>query len=302
METVSVSKSGVIGLGAMGVPMARNLHRAGHLQAVWNRTADKARQLADELGCQQADDPAALARLCDLVLLSVSADGDVLEVVESLLPGIQPGTIVVDTSTISMQTAQAANEMVITASAYYLDAPVSGGMEGARNGTLAMMVGGNEEALARARPVLACLTDRIEYMGATGNGQVTKAVNQIMAAGINQAVTEALAFGQAMQLPLDKVIDVIGSGAAANWFLDHRGPSMVQNKYEPGFKVALHHKDLAICKQMAAQFGVALPVIEMTLIHYRRLMEAGFGDEDISALFREKEALFNKSQNIPKRP
>lgn len=294
MQSIPVSKAGVIGLGAMGAPMARNLHQAGHLQSIWNRSPEKAAQLADELGCQQADTPETLACACGLILLSVSADDDVLEVVKSLLPGIQPGTVIVDTSTISQQTAQAASEMLATADAHYLDAPVSGGMEGARNGTLAMMVGGDEAALLRAQPILACLTHRIEYMGPTGNGQATKAVNQIMAAGINQAVTEALAFGQAMELPLDKVIDVIGNGAAGNWFLNHRGPTMINNKYEPGFKVALHHKDLAICKQMAAKFDVALPVIEMTLIHYRRLMEGGFGEEDISALFREKSALFNK--------
>jgi 3-hydroxyisobutyrate dehydrogenase len=113
-----------------------------------------------------------------------------------------------------------------------------------------------------------------------------------MAAGINQAVTEALAFAEAQGLPLDKVIDVVGSGAAGNWFLDHRGRSMVERRFTPGFKVTLHHKDLQICQQMAQQFGVSLPVVEMTLIHYRRLMEAGFGDEDISALFRHKRALF----------
>ena len=113
-----------------------------------------------------------------------------------------------------------------------------------------------------------------------------------MAAGINQSVTEALAFAMAHDLPMEKVIEVVGSGAAGNWFLTHRGPGMVEGSFEPGFRVALHHKDLVICRQMAEQFGVALPVVEMTLVHYRRLMEAGFGDADISALFREKRALF----------
>jgi 3-hydroxyisobutyrate dehydrogenase len=113
-----------------------------------------------------------------------------------------------------------------------------------------------------------------------------------MAAGINQAVSESLAFAQALGLPLDKVIEVVGSGAAGNWFLTHRGPTMAQQTFTPGFRVALHHKDLAICKQMAAEFDVTLPLVEMTLIHYRRLMEAGFGDEDISALYREKRKLF----------
>ncbi|MGB5473575.1 MAG: NAD-binding protein, partial [Gammaproteobacteria bacterium] len=139
---------------------------------------------------------------------------------------------------------------------------------------------------------LDSIAGRVEHMGPVGAGQATKAVNQVMAAGINQAVTEALAFAEALGLPLDKVIEVVGSGAAGNWFLSHRGPSMSKGKFEPGFRVALHHKDLAICKAMAAELGVAMPVVEMTLIHYRRLMQAGFGDEDISALFREKRGLF----------
>jgi 3-hydroxyisobutyrate dehydrogenase len=165
-------------------------------------------------------------------------------------------------------------------------------MEGARNGTLAMMVGGNAAVLNRIAPVLDAIAGRIEHMGPVGAGQATKAVNQVMAAGINQAVSEALAFAAALELPLDKVIDVVGSGAAGNWFLAHRGPTMTRGNFEPGFRVALHHKDLAICKQMAQQFDVALPVVEMTLIHYRRLMRAGLGDLDISALYREKQGLF----------
>lgn len=295
-------KTGVIGLGAMGAPMARNLHSAGYLEAVWNRTAEKSGQLAGELGVAVAADPKALASQCELVLLSVSADDDVLEMVQALLPGVQAGTVVLDTSTVSRETAVQAAGLLQQAGATYLDAPVSGGIEGARKGTLAMMIGGDAAVIATIAPVLSALAGRVEHMGPVGAGQATKAVNQVMAAGINQAVTEALAFATALELPLDKVIEVVGSGAAGNWFLEHRGVSMMQGKFNPGFRVALHHKDLAICKQMAEQFDVALPVIEMTLIHYRRLMEAGFGDEDISALYREKQALFEHANGIPQRP
>jgi 3-hydroxyisobutyrate dehydrogenase len=295
-------KTGVIGLGAMGAPMARNLHRTGYLAAVWNRTMEKSRQLADELDVPVAVEPAALAQNCDLVILSVSADADVLEVIETMLPGVRAGTVIVDTSTISRDTAREAAARLQKVKAEFLDAPVSGGMEGARNGTLAMMVGGDAEVLRQVRPVLDSIAGRIEHMGPVGAGQATKAVNQVMAAGINQAVSEALAFAAALELPLDKVIDVVGSGAAGNWFLTHRGPTMVRGNYEPGFRVALHHKDLAICKQMAQQFDVALPVVEMTLIHYRRLLEAGLGDLDISVLFREKQGLFTSDGKHPKRP
>jgi 3-hydroxyisobutyrate dehydrogenase len=286
-------KTGVIGLGAMGAPMARNLHAAGYLAAVWNRSPDKAAQLQAESGVPVAASPAALAEQCELLILSVSADADVLEMIDALRPGLPEGAVVLDTSTVSRATARQAAARLLPA-AEYLDAPVSGGIEGARQGRLAMMVGGDGAVLERIRPVLDCLAGRIEHMGPVGAGQATKAVNQVMAAGVNQAVSEALAFAEALGLPLDKVIEVVGSGAAGNWFLAHRGPGMTQGKFDPGFRVALHHKDLVICKAMAAELGASLPLVEMTLIHYRRLMQAGFGDEDISALFREKRGLFGK--------
>jgi len=296
-------KTGVIGLGAMGTPMARNLHRTGYLAAVWNRSMDKSRQLADEIDVPVAVEPAALAQNCDLIIISVSADADVLEVIDAMLPGVRAGTVVVDTSTISRDTAREAAAKLRKAQAEFLDAPVSGGMEGARKGTLAMMVGGDAEVLNQVRPVLDAIAGRVEHMGPVGAGQATKAVNQVMAAGINQAVSEALAFAAALELPLEKVIEVVGSGAAGNWFLQHRGPTMTHGNYEPGFRVALHHKDLAICKQMAKQFNVALPMVEMTLIHYRRLMDAGLGDLDISALHHEKQGgMFSKDGKRPKRP
>ena len=285
-------KTGIIGLGAMGAPMARNLHAAGHLAAVWNRTPDKAQALHAELGVPVADSPQALAAACELVILSVSADEDVLSMIDALMPGLQTGRVVLVTSTVSRTTARQAADTLASIDVAFLDAPVSGGIEGARKGTLAMMIGGEAAVLERVRPVLESIAGRVAHMGPVGSGQATKAVNQVMAAGINQAVSEALAFADALQLPLAEVIDVVGSGAAGNWFLTHRGPTMTQHKFEPGFRVALHHKDLAICRQMAAELDVAMPLVEMTLIHYRRLMEAGFGDEDISALYREKQKLF----------
>jgi 3-hydroxyisobutyrate dehydrogenase len=261
---------------------------------MWNRTPEKARRLGDELGMPQANSPAELARACELIILSVSADEDVLEVIETLTQGLQSGSVVLDTSTVSRETAVQAAQQLAAIDVAFLDAPVSGGIEGARNGTLAMMIGGDAAVVERIRPVLGAIAGRVAHMGPVGAGQATKAVNQVMAAGINQAVTEALAFAEKLELPLDQVIEVVGSGAAGNWFLTHRGPTMVTGTYDPGFRVALHHKDLAICRQMASEFDVAMPLVEMTLVHYRRLMEAGYGDEDISALYREKQRLFSK--------
>jgi 3-hydroxyisobutyrate dehydrogenase len=287
---LSVMKTGVIGLGAMGTHMARNLHRAGYLTAVWNRTPDKAEAFARETGISAADSPAALAKQCELVITCVSRDDDVLNVVELLLPGIQPGTVIADTSTVSADTARTAAEMLAGSGAFFLDCPVSGGVEGARQGTLVMMAGGDAQALERVRPALSAIAANILHMGPNGSGQATKAVNQLMAAGINQAVTEALAFGESLGLDMEKVVDVVAAGAAGNWFVQHRGKTMLNGIFEPGFKLSLHHKDLEICRRMASQAsGVSLPMVEMTLLHYQRLMDEGHGDEDISALFRLKQ-------------
>lgn len=278
----------MIGLGAMGIGMARNLAKAGYLTQVWNRTSNKAQALATELNIQVAPSIETLAGQADIILICVSADSDVLEVINALLTNIKPNTIVIDCSTVSSDTAKTAAQLLATKQAHFLDAPVSGGVEGAKNGTLAMMVGGDQNILEQVMPILEAMCARIIYMGPTGSGQGTKAVNQIMAAGINQAVTEALAFAQAEGLPLEKVIDVVSSGAAGNWFLSHRGLSMTQDHYEPGFKLALHHKDLKISQTMAEKNSAALPLVELTINDYEQLMSGGFGDEDISALYRLK--------------
>lgn len=277
-------KVGMIGLGAMGLGMARNLAKAGFLTAVYNRTTAKTL----EFKVATYDLPEALAAEVDIVLICVSADQDVIGLVEAIAKTIKPGSIVVDLSTVSSDTAQKAAAILLKKEVNFLDAPVSGGVEGAKNGTLAMMVGGNIKALEKARPALETIAKRIIHIGDTGSGQATKAANQIMCAGINQAVTEALAFAQSQGLEIDKVIDVISGGAAGNWFLEHRGYTMTQDIFAPGFKLALHHKDLKICQTMAAQSDIAIPLSDMTVINYEQLMNDGYGDEDISALYRLK--------------
>ena len=277
-------KVGMIGLGAMGLGMARNLAKAGFLTAVYNRTTAKTL----EFKVATYDLPEALAAEVDIVLICVSADQDVIGLVEAIAKTIKPGSIVVDLSTVSSYTAQKAAAILLKKEVIFLDAPVSGGIEGAINGTLAMMVGGNIKALEKARPALETIAKRIIHIGDTGSGQATKAANQIMCAGINQAVTEALAFAQSQGLEIEKVIDVISGGAAGNWFLEHRGYTMTQDIFAPGFKLALHHKDLKICQTMAAQSDIAIPLSDMTVINYEQLMNEGYGDEDISALYRLK--------------
>src|SRR5882724_9760024 len=279
-------KVGFIGLGAMGMPMARNLHKAGLLTGAYNRAPEKARVLAAETGCTAAESIEALAKLCDAVVLCVSADADVSQVVDALAGSLRRGALVLDCSTVSAETARSAAAKLNARGIDFLDCPVSGGTEGAKNGTLAVMCGGTEAVFTRAQPILHALGKRLALMGPVGSGQATKAVNQIVVAGVAQAVSEALAFAEAQGLPLDKVIEVVGSGAAQSWFLSNRGPNMMRMDFPLGFKVALHDKDLKIVQEMAATQGVQLPVVEMTRVHYRRLMETGHGDEDISSLFR----------------
>lgn len=280
--------AGFVGLGAMGAPMARNLAASGQLKAVWNRNRAIALELAKELGTEACENLADLAARCEVICICVSADPDLYAVIEQLLPGLQAHRAVVDFSTVGSETARRIAERLGQQGVDFLDSPVSGGVEGACKGTLAMMVGGDKDVFDRVRPLLCTMGQRIAHMGPVGTGQATKAVNQIMAAGINQAVTEALAFGAYQGLPIPQLIEVIAGGAASNWFLDHRGTSMTQSNFNPGFKIKLHHKDLKICQDMARELGFESSVIESTLKDYANLMEQGYGDEDISALYRLK--------------
>lgn len=284
--------TGFAGLGAMGRGMARNLHAAGLLRAIWNRTASRARELADELQIEPAVNPAALAAICDVIVTCVSADADVLDLVDAMAPALRRGSVVVDCSTVSADTAREAARRLAPRGVDFLDAPVSGGVEGARDGTLAIMVGGADTAFNRALPVLKAMGRTVTHFGPSGAGQAAKATNQIMCAGIIQAVAEAMAFAKAERLPLDKLVATLGQGAGSSWYFVHRAPNMVREEYPAGFRVRLHEKDLRICHEMAARHGVRLPVIETTLELYRRLVETGHGDEDISTIFRLKDALF----------
>ncbi|MCK5830195.1 MAG: NAD(P)-dependent oxidoreductase [Methylococcales bacterium] len=281
-------KVGIIGLGAMGLGMARSIANKGLLTAIYNRTLSKSIALGKELNITPSLTPQELAQQVDVILLCVSADKDVLHIVNTISETIKQDSIVIDLSTISIETAKESAKILYKKQVSFLDAPVSGGVEGAKNGTLAIMVGGDKKTLDIALPVLEAIGSRIVYMGKTGSGQGTKAVNQIMAAGINQAVTEALAFGQAQGLSMQSVIDVISGGAAGNWFLQNRGATMTKETFVPGFKVGLHHKDLEICIKMAQQSNAKIPLTEQTLVDYEKLIDQGYEDEDISALYRLK--------------
>ena len=287
-------KTTVIGLGAMGAGMAGNLFRAGHLTHAWNRSSERANTAAAQHGFMLADTLETAAGQADLVITSVSADADLLQVVDRLAKVMTAGSVVLDTSTVSIETARSVSERLAAHGIHFLDAPVSGGKEGAEKASMVMMIGGDAAVLGQITPVLGSISRKVVHMGPVGSGQATKAVNQIMCAGINQAVTEALAFGQHQGLDMDKVVDVVSSGAAGNWFVEHRGRSMTRGTFEPGFRVALHHKDLKICQAMMAADDARLPMVEMTLADYEKLMAEGHGDEDISSLYRLKRPLFGE--------
>jgi 3-hydroxyisobutyrate dehydrogenase len=282
------------GLGAMGEPMARNLHRATLLSAVWNRTSARAQALAAELGVTAAASPATLAADADVVVLCVSADADVLEVVAALAPALRAGALVIDCSTVSADTARQAAALLAARGVDFLDCPVSGGVEGARQGTLAIMCGGDPAAFARAQPVLAAMGRTITHFGPSGAGQAAKATNQIMCAGIIRAVAEAMAFARAQGLPLEPLVDTLGKGAGSSWYFVNRAPFMIREAYPAGFRVRLHEKDLKICRDMAAQLGASLPVVDAMLAEYAQLIAQGHGDEDISAVYRLKTGLFGR--------
>jgi 3-hydroxyisobutyrate dehydrogenase len=277
-----------VGLGAMGQPMAGHLARAGLLRAVWNRTHSKAEAIAAELKVAAPATIEELARNRDLIALCVPADDDVLALAREIAAHAKPGAIVVDHSTVSSVTARAAAEMLAARGCAFLDAPVSGGVEGAKNGKLSIMVGGDEAALVAARPALDCYAARISNMGGVGAGQDTKAVNQVLVAGIAQAVCEGLALSEKLGLDAERLLTTLMAGAANSWFLEKRGATMLRDEFRIGFKLALLHKDLEIVRKLAVAAGTDRSVIEKSLADYAVLMAEGHGDEDISALIRLK--------------
>jgi 3-hydroxyisobutyrate dehydrogenase len=279
---------GFTGLGAMGAHMARHIAARGLLVALANRTHAKAEALASELGVAAISDPVELARRCDVIVTCVTADSDVIGLCEAYAQAGHAGLVVVDTSTIASTSAQHAAAILRAAGGDLIDAPVSGGVEGAKNGKLSAMAGGDAATLARVQPVLESFAARITCMGAVGAGQNTKAVNQVLVAGIAHAVTEGLALGEALGLDPERLLSTLQAGAANSWFLEKRGATALRNQFSVGFKLALLHKDLKIVQQLATAAGTNRTIIDQSLADYATLMAQGYGDDDISSLIRLK--------------
>jgi 3-hydroxyisobutyrate dehydrogenase-like beta-hydroxyacid dehydrogenase len=274
-------------LGAMGAPMAGHLARAGHDVVVWNRTASRAEAWVAEHGGRRAASPAAAAGGARFVFACTGADPDLRAI--TLGPGgafgaLDEGAVLVDHTTASPALARELAAAAAARGASFLDAPVSGGEDGAKRGALSVMVGGDPAALERTRPLLGAYARNVTWMGPSGAGQLTKLVNQICLAGLIQSLAEGLAFAERAGLDPRRVVEVISKGAAQSWQMDNRAHSMIESRFDFGFAVDWMRKDLALALAEAAPVGARLPVAELVDGLYAELQRRGAGRLDTSSL------------------
>jgi 3-hydroxyisobutyrate dehydrogenase len=277
---------GFVGIGTMGAAMARNLVAAGHRLVVWNRTPEKAQRIE---GATVSPNLPELAAAVDMIMICVSDTPDVESVVlaaDGLLAGLRPGTLIVDHSTISPTATRRLDETVRQHGCHWIDAPVSGGPEGASRGTLTTMVGGDQVQVDRARPYLEAYSALITHVGPVGAGQLVKLVNQILVVGNQLASSEALLFAQAAGLDLADTLNAVKGGAAGSWMLANRGPQMIAGDWRPGFTIDLQQKDLRLVLAAADELGVPLPGTALIFQLYRALQRVGLGDEGNHALIK----------------
>jgi 3-hydroxyisobutyrate dehydrogenase len=283
-----VERIGFVGLGTMGTAMAGNIRKAGFEVTAWNRTPGRTGDL-ETAGVIIAATPADVARASDIVVSCVSDTPDVEAVLfgpGGVASGLAAGGLVIDCSTISpTATAQFAARLA-EQGVGFVDAPVSGGSEGARKATLTIFVGGTEADVERARPVLSAMGTTITHFGPAGNGQAVKAVNQVVIAGVYLAVAEGVVLAMRAGLDATAVAGALGGGAAGSWILANRSGKMIANDYPLGFRTRLHLKDLSIALELARSLGVALPVSALAAQLENGLVARGYGDEDMSNLAR----------------
>lgn len=286
---MSTPTVGWIGLGAMGWPMAGHLHAQGMLKAVWNRSADKAKAFVDQHPhTTLAADPVALAGEVDVVVMCVSADQDVLGLIDQLTGHLRADQIVIDHSTIAPATAETVAQRLADVGVSAIDAPVTGGVEGAIQGTLSVLAGGDWAAFQTVEPILDAYAKVTQHLGAAGRGQAGKAVNQLMVAGIAEAVCESLALLEALDLPKQAMLELLSGGAAGSWFLDKRGHTMLEDRFDVGFAPDLLVKDLKICESVATQAGIDSAVLKQAIPDYEQVVATDQTSRDISALIRLK--------------
>ncbi len=284
---------GFVGLGIMGQGMTRNLLKAGYGVRVWNRTASRMDPLI-HAGATAAASPADVAANCDIVIVCVSDTPDVQEVVlaeNGILAGANEGSLVIDCSTISPQATIEIAARLNAKGVKMLDAPISGGSEGAANGTLSIMIGGDEDQVERARGVFEAMGRTITHVGKQGAGQTVKLVNQILVVGNCLAMSEALVFAQAGGADLEKCLNAVTGGAAGSWMLANRGPQIIERDWRPGFTINLQQKDVRLIMQEADALGVPVLLTGQIFSLYRTLQQMGLGEEGNHALIKALENL-----------
>jgi 3-hydroxyisobutyrate dehydrogenase len=277
-----------IGMGTMGAAMALNILKAGHQLTVHNRTREREEPLA-RAGARRASSPKEAAKGADIVVTCVSDTPDVEAVVlgeNGIIQGARAGAIVVDMSTISPSATRRIGAKLAKKGIRFLDAPVSGGSEGAQKATLTIMVGGDAADVAKTMPVLSAMGKSITHVGPSGAGQFTKAINQVIISGVYLAVAEGMTLGLKAGLDMEKVVQALAGGAAGSWVLNFRSTNMIKNEYPLGFRVRLHRKDVAIATEAARELGVFLPATALVEQIENGLISQGFGDEDMSAMAR----------------
>ena len=283
-----MERIGFVGLGTMGAAMAANLRRAGFEVTVWNRTPGRAGPLL-ELGAAEAPTPAAVAAASDVVVVCVSDTPDVEAVLfapDGVAGGVATGGLVIDCSTIAPGATREYAARLRELGVGFVDAPVSGGSEGAVNATLTIFVGGEAADVTRAMPVLEAMGRTITHFGPAGSGQAVKAVNQVVIAGAYLGVAEGIVLALKAGLDATAVAGALGGGAARSWVLENRSGRMIDNEYPLGFRTSLHLKDLAIALDLARSVGATLPVAGLAAQLEAGLIARGKGDEDMSNVAR----------------
>jgi 3-hydroxyisobutyrate dehydrogenase len=283
-----MERIGLIGLGTMGASMAANLLRAGAALTVWNRTPGRAAALIEQ-GAIEARSAAEVAARSDIIVLCVSDTPDVEAVLfgpDGVAGGARRGSLVVDCSTISPDATRRFGFRLAEAGVAIVDAPVSGGSEGARLGTLTIFVGGAERDVVRAQPVLEAIGKTITHLGDLGSGQAAKAVNQVVIAGAYLGVAEGIVLGINAGLDSRQLVKALSAGSAQSWVLANRSGNMIDDEYPPGFRLALHRKDLGIALELAKERHVGLPLASLTADLEDGLIGRGHRDEDMSVLAR----------------
>lgn len=285
-----------IGLGVMGYPMAGHLARAGHKVTVFNRTVSKARDWTQEYGGKACDTIAEAVAEADFVMTCVGADPDLRAVYlneNGIIDKAPAHAILIDHTTVSAEVTGDVAKAAHDRGQGFMDAPVSGGQQGAENGKLTIMCGASQETFDRAKPLLDCYGKAVTRMGEAGKGQLTKMVNQIAIAGLVQGLSECLYFAEQSGLDQQQVIDVISQGAAQSWQMENRSPTMIEGKYDHGFAVNWMRKDLDICLTEARQRGITLPVTALVDQFYADVQAMGGGRWDTSSLLARLRKLGN---------